>query len=54
MPLIIHMNGNNTGLWKLIFLGIIILLFLLPFVHYHPETEHRHDETADAHQHQGR
>jgi hypothetical protein len=27
---------------------------LLPFVYYHPETEHRHDEAADAHQHQGR
>lgn len=38
----------------MIFLGIIIPLFLLPFVHYHPETEHRHDEAADAHQHQGR
>ena len=48
------MNRKNTGLWKLIFLGIIIPLFLLPFLHYHPETEHRHDEAADAHQHQGR
>ena len=38
----------------MIFLGIIISLFLLPFVHYHQETEHRHDEAADAHQHQGR
>jgi hypothetical protein len=54
MPLIIHMNGNSTGLWKLIFLGIIISLFLLPYVYYHPESEHRHDETTDAHQHQGR
>ena len=27
---------------------------MLPFVHYYPETEHRHDEAADAHQHQGR
>ena len=50
----LHNMGKNTGLWKLIFLGIIIPLFLLPFVHYHPETEHRHDEAADAHQHQGR
>jgi hypothetical protein len=50
----LHINGKNTGLWKLIILGIIIPLFLLPFVHYHPETEHRHDEAADAHQHQGR
>jgi hypothetical protein len=49
-----QMNRKNTGLWKLIFLGIIIPLFLLPFIHYHPETEHRHDEGADAHQHQGR
>ena len=38
----------------MIFLGIIIPLFLLPFIHYHPETEHRHDEGADFHQHQGR
>ena len=54
MPMTLHMNRKNTGLWKLIFLGIIIPLFLLPFIHYHPETEHRHDEAADAHQHQGR
>jgi hypothetical protein len=27
---------------------------LLPLVHYHPETQHRHDEVADTHQHQGR
>jgi hypothetical protein len=27
---------------------------LLPFVHYLPETEHSHDEVADAHQHQER
>jgi len=26
----------------LIFLGIIIPLVLLPFMHYHPETEHQH------------
>ncbi len=48
------MNKKNSGLWKLIFLGIIIPLFLLPFIHYHPETEHRHDEASDAHKHQGR
>jgi hypothetical protein len=38
----------------LIFLGINIPLFLLQFVHYYPETQHRNDEAADAHQHQGR
>jgi hypothetical protein len=54
MPMTLHMSGKNTGLWKLMFLGIIIPLFFLPFVHYHPKTEHRHDEAADAHQHQGR
>ena len=27
---------------------------MLPFVHYLPETEHSHDEAADAHQYQGR
>ncbi len=37
----------------MIFLGIIIPLFLLPLIHYHPETEHIHDEHADVHQHQG-
>ena len=47
-------NIKNTRLWKLIFLGIIIPLFLFPFIHYHPETEHRHDEAEDVHQHQGR
>ena len=54
MPMTLHINEKNTGLWKLIFLGVIIPLFLLPFVHYHPETEHRHDEAENAHQHQGR
>jgi hypothetical protein len=54
MPMTLHMKGKNTGLWNLMFLGIIIPLFFLPFVHYHPETEHRHDEGAHAHQHQGR
>ncbi len=49
-----RMNRKNSGLWKLIFLGIIIPLSLLPFIHYHPETEHLHDEHIDAHQHQGR
>ncbi len=38
----------------MVLLGIIIPLFLLPFIHYHPETEHRHDEHAEAHSHQGR
>jgi hypothetical protein len=51
MPMTLHMNGKYTGLWKLIFLGIFFSLFFLPFIHYHPETEHRHDEAADAHQH---
>ena len=54
MPMTLHINGKKKGLWKLIFIVIIIPLFLLPFVHYHPETEHRDDEAADAHQHQGR
>ena len=54
MLMTFQMSRKKSGLWKLIFLGIIIPLFLLPFMHYHPETEHRHDESADAHQHQGR
>ena len=54
MPMTLHMIGKNTGLWKLIFLGIVITIFLLPFIHYHPETEHSHNEATDAHQHQGR
>ncbi len=49
-----RLNKKKFGLWKLIYLGIIVPLFLLPFVHYHPETTHRHDEQADAHQHPGR
>jgi len=47
-----RMNRKNSRL--LILLGIIIPLFLLPFIHYHPETTHSHDEHTDAHQHQGR
>ncbi len=47
-------NRKNSGLWKSILLGIIIPFFLLPFIHYHPETAHSHSEDADAHQHQGR
>ncbi len=48
-----RMNRKISGLWKWIFLGIIIPLSLLPFIHYHPETEHLHDEHAGTHQHQG-
>ena len=48
------MNRKNKGLWRSIFFWVIIPLFLLPFIHYHPETEHNHDEVADAHKHQGR
>ncbi len=33
---------------------VIVPLFLLPFIHYHPENVHRHDEHSDFHQHQGR
>ena len=47
-------NRKNSGLWKSILLGIIIPFFLLPFIHYHPETAHSHSKDADAHQHQGR
>ena len=47
-------NRKNLGLWKLILLGIAIPLFLLPFIHYHPETTHSHLGQAEAHQHQGR
>jgi hypothetical protein len=54
MPMIFKKNRKNTRLWKLIFLGIIIPLFLLPFIHYHSETEHHFNESAVAHQHQGR
>ena len=54
MPMTFQINRKNSGLWKLVFLGIILPLFLLPFIHYHPETEHRHDEHAEAHSHQGR
>lgn len=49
-----QMNRKNSGLWKLIFLGVLVPLFLLPFIHYHPETTHSHGEPAEVHQHQGR
>ncbi len=49
-----RMDKKISGLWKLISLGVVVPLFLLPFIHYHPEIEHLHDEHADAHQHQGR
>ena len=48
------LNRNNLSFWKLILLGVIIPFFVLPFIHYHPETEHSHSEGADVHQHQGR
>ena len=54
MPMTLYMNGKNTGLLKLIFQGSYFRYFLLLFVHYLPETEHSHDEAADAHQYQGR
>lgn len=49
-----RMNRKNSGWWKLFLFGVIVPLFLLPFIHYHPETEHSHDGHADAHKHQGR
>jgi|FLOH01.1.fsa_nt_gi hypothetical protein len=49
-----RINRKNSSWWKLIFLGIVVPLFLLPFIHYHPETIHRYEELADAHQHQAR
>lgn len=49
-----RMNRKFSGWWKMIFLAIIIPLFLLPFIHYHPETTHQDDEHASAHKHQGR
>ena len=47
-------NRKNLSLWKLILLGIVIPLFLLPFIHYHPETTHSPFEQVEAHKHQGR
>ncbi|MBT5027849.1 MAG: hypothetical protein HOL15_02940 [Nitrospinaceae bacterium] len=41
-------------LWKLALLGVIIPFFLLPFIHYHPETNHSHSEQTEAHSHNGR
>lgn len=38
----------------MILLGIVIPFFVLPFIHYHPETTHSHSEHADTHQHEGR
>ena len=42
------------SLRKLILLGVIIPFFVLPFIHFHPETAHSHSEDADVHQHPGR
>jgi hypothetical protein len=47
-------NRKNSVLRKWILLGIAIPLFLLPFIHYHPETSHSHHELEEAHQHEGR
>ena len=47
-------NRKNLSLRKLILLGIVIPLFLLPFIHYHPETTHSPFEQVEAHKHQGR
>jgi hypothetical protein len=48
-----RLKRKKSGLWNLILLGIVIPLFLLPFIHYHPETNHSHNEHANAHQHEG-
>ncbi len=47
-------NRNFKQFWKLILLGVIVPFFLLPFIHYHPETTHSHFEQAEVHQHSGR
>jgi hypothetical protein len=49
-----RLKKKSPVFWKLILLGIAIPLFLLPFIHYHPETAHSHHEGADSHQHEGR
>jgi hypothetical protein len=48
-----RLNRKNSSFWKMILLGIAIPLFLLPFIHYHPEATHSHDLNGE-HQHEGR
>lgn len=47
-------NKKFMELWKVALLGVIISFFLLPFIHYHPETNHSHSEQTEAHSHNGR